>query len=210
MPAASSTLSSVPAAFSAQPESSASAFGVRVVLPGQNAFVSTAVSGPPGGQASAPGFVFPANAIAVATGAISVESRTQASSEARAFARAEVHNVSLLGGEIRADTVIAQAGARAVPAAAGGQLSDSTVVNLEVLGAPVAVTPNAQVALGDWGYVVTLEQAVVTDDIGRKAYRGFVVALHVHLTKAHAGLPAGTELLVGYAETGVKALSTGR
>ena len=176
-----------------------------MIVPGQDAFVSTAVTGPPGGDASAGGFVFPADASAVAVGAITVESRTQAVSETRAFARAEVHNVSVLGGEIRADTLIAQVGARAVPDAAGGQLSDSLVTNVEVLGQPVAVAPNSRVALGDWGYVVVLEQAVVSDDGDPKAYRGFVVGLHVHLTKAHAGLPAGSELLVGYAESAVRA-----
>ena len=59
--------------------------------------------------------------------------------------------------------------------------------------------------LGDWGYVVTLEQAVVRRSSPRRGFRGFVTGLHVVLTADHGGLPAGTEIMVGYAEAAASA-----
>ena len=62
-------------------------------------------------------------------------------------------------------------------------------------------TPNLRVQLGDWGYLVALEQvaeAPVAD--GTRNARGAVNGLHLVLTADHAGLPAGTEILVGHAE----------
>ena len=56
----------------------------------------------------------------------------------------------------------------------------------------MAATPNLRVQLGDWGYLIVLEQvaeAPVAD--GTKNARGAVNALHVVLTADHAGLPAG-------------------
>ena len=64
---------------------------------------------------------------------------------------------------------------------------------------------NSRVALGDWGYAVTLERAVVRSSGARYGYRGFVTGLHVVLTRTHGGLPAGTEIMVGYAEAAASA-----
>jgi murein DD-endopeptidase MepM/ murein hydrolase activator NlpD len=61
------------------------------------------------------------------------------------------------------------------------------------------------VALGDWGYAVVLEQAVLWEDGESTGYRGFVTGLHVYLTAEHGGLPAGSELLIGYAEAAARA-----
>ena len=72
------------------------------------------------------------------------------------------------------------------------------MTNLVVFGTQVAATPNLRVQLGDWGYLIVLEQvaeAPVAD--GTRNARGAVNALHVVLTADHAGLPAGTEILVG-------------
>jgi murein DD-endopeptidase MepM/ murein hydrolase activator NlpD len=41
------------------------------------------------------------------------------------------------------------------------------------------------------------------DDSGR-GYRGFVTGLHVYVTSDHGGLPAGSEILVGYAEAAAR------
>jgi hypothetical protein len=71
----------------------------------------------------------------------------------------------------------------------------------------VSVGMNARVALGDWGYAVLLEQAVVRQNTAaRRGHRGFVSGIHVHLTAAHGGLPAGTEIYIGYAEAAATAL----
>ena len=147
---------------------------------------------------------FPDGGAIVSTGQLSVESRGRLSPDPGSFARADVASVSLFGGEITAGRVYVQAGARATVGAAGGQLTASTIESLVVLGEPVDAAPNQQIPLGDWGYVVVLEQAVVTEGAPTPGYRGFVVGLHVHLTAEHAGLPAGTQILVGYAEAAVR------
>ena len=195
--------SAAPAA-AATPESSATALGARVALPGGAGATSTAVASPPRAEARGPGFAFPEGGSAIATGSLAVESRARLSPDPGSFARADVGAVNLFGGEITATRVYVQAGARATPTAAGGQLGASTIEDLVVLGAPIDVAPNQRVALEDWGYVVVLEQAVVTEGVPIPGYRGFVVGLHVHLTAEHAGLPAGTEILVGYAEAAVR------
>src|SRR5262249_52251698 len=53
----------------------------------------------------------------------------------------------------------------------------------------VAATPGRQVVLASWGYLVVLARPDARE----------AGALAVHLTKAHAGLPAGTILLVRFA-----------
>jgi murein DD-endopeptidase MepM/ murein hydrolase activator NlpD len=90
-------------------------------------------------------------------------------------------------------------------AAGGADLLGSSVSGIQILGAPVVASPNRQVPLADWGYAVLLEQAVVAEPAGRLGKRVFASAVHVHLTAAHGGLPAGTDITIGYAETSASA-----
>ena len=62
-------------------------------------------------------------------------------------------------------------------------------------------------ALADWGYLITLEQGTDTSSGpgGAQAFHGFVTALDIHLTAPHGGLPAGSEIQIGYAEANVQA-----
>ena len=126
----------------------------------------------------------------------------------RAVGRAvvKVSTISLFGGEVTANSVTSKSVSRASPASAGGDLSGSGVSNLVVLGTSVAVSANQKVPLGDWGYAIVLEQAVTGQNTSvRRGHRGFVVGLHVHLTADHGGLPAGTEIFIGYAEAAATA-----
>ena len=191
-------------AAAATPESSSTALGVRVSVPGGGGATSVAVSSPPRAETSVDGFAFPEGGSLVVAAPIAVESRARLSPDPGSFARADVGSVSLFGGEITASRVYVQAGARATPTAAGGQLTASTIEELVVLGNPVEVAPNQRLELADWGYAVILEQAVVTEGLPTPGYRGFVVGIHVHLTADHGGLPAGTEILIGYAEAAVR------
>ena len=76
-----------------------------------------------------------------------------------------------------------------------------------MLGSAAPVAPNGRVALGDWGYLVTLEQGTDTSSGagGTQGFHGFVTALAVHLTAPHGALPAGSEIQIGYAEANVQA-----
>jgi murein DD-endopeptidase MepM/ murein hydrolase activator NlpD len=102
---------------------------------------------------------------------------------------------------VTADGVSGRARATAGPLGAAGDLASSGVSNLVALGQPVQAAPNTRVTLADWGYLIVLAQGVdQSAPKGAKGYRGFVTALDVHLNAEHGGLPAGTEILVGYAE----------
>ena len=100
----------------------------------------------------------------------------------------------------RSPSASAQAGRELV----GG--SGSAVTGLLVLGERVAAAPNRRFRLGGWGTLTTLEQGAVRGTAAAGPH-AFVVALDLVLRAAHAGLPAGTEIEVGYAEARGVALS---
>jgi len=171
-----------------------SAFGVKVVLPGQAAVTVGEVSAPPKGAFSTPSFQYPADGSAVTTGPLDA---TTSATSGTAAAAAAVSSLSIFDGEIVAQTVSVSARASAGPATAQGSVGGSGLAGLTVLGAPVASpTANERLTLADWGYVLLLEQGSVPSP----RYSGFVTALDVHLTRDHGGLPAGSEILVGRAE----------
>jgi hypothetical protein len=199
-------LASGSAGAAAAAQSSASAFGVRVVVPGKKPVTAGAITSPPQAASSLVGWSYGDGAVSV--GEIAAGTRAPVGT-GRAAGRsvASVSSVSLFGGEVTADAVSLQARAHASSSVAGGALADSAVTNVAVFGEPVSVGVNTRVALGDWGYAVLLEQAVVRQNTAvRRGHRGFVSGIHVHLTADHAGLPAGTEIYIGYAEAAATAL----
>jgi murein DD-endopeptidase MepM/ murein hydrolase activator NlpD len=74
-----------------------------------------------------------------------------------------------------------------------------------VLGSAVTPTPNQQIQLGDWGYAIALEQKGQRIDKPTPGYHDFVTALDVFLTADHGGLPAQSEIQIGYAEANAQA-----
>jgi murein DD-endopeptidase MepM/ murein hydrolase activator NlpD len=185
--------------------SSASAFGVRVVVPGKGTASVGAISSPPQSASSVVSWSYGDGA--VVTGSITGGTNATAEDD-RAVGRSyvRVSSVSLFDGEITAGAVTSKSVSNASAVKAGGDLSGSAVSGLVVLGAAVTASPNANVPLGDWGYAVVEEQAVTDQNTSqRRGHRGFVVGLHVHLTSAHGGLPAGSEIFVGYAEAAATA-----
>ena len=194
----------VPAGAQSGPSASARASGVRVVLPSGDGSSAAGVAAPPQASAALDGWSYGEGAVSV--GSTSTAAGTGgASGSASANASATVQSVSLFGGEITADGVVAKATASAAGSGAEGSLAESSVANLVVLGNQVQAVPNARVDLADWGYAVVLEQAVVRQNGARRGYRGFVSGLHVVLTNEHGGLPAGTEITIGYAESAASA-----
>jgi murein DD-endopeptidase MepM/ murein hydrolase activator NlpD len=187
---------------------SASAFGARVVVPGKKTITAGAISSPPQAAASLVGWSYGDGAVTL--GEIAGGTQT-AVENGRAVGRAvsSVASVSLFGGEITADSVDLRAVAHASATRAGGTLADSALANVVVLGQAVTPAVNTRVPLADWGYAVLLEQATVRQNTStRRGHRGFVTAIHVHLTADHGGLPAGAEIYVGYAEAAATALKS--
>jgi murein DD-endopeptidase MepM/ murein hydrolase activator NlpD len=182
---------------------SASAFGVTVVQPGQPGTTAADASVPgPAAAGAADTFAYPADGAAVRTGVLSSSASARATGKIFAQAVTDVLAVNLFNGEITAEAVAARANA----SAAGADPNGASITNLVLLGQPVAAVANQRFPLGDWGYAVTLEQAVETTvaDNTRNS-RAAVTALRVALTADHGGLPAGTEILVGHAEAAAAA-----
>src|SRR5205814_7542960 len=78
--------------------------------------------------------------------------------------------------------------------------SGSSVTGLVALGQSVS---GGTVALGDWGSLTAL--AGGGSGSAAAGYHGSITALEIRLTAEHVGLPAGTTILVGYAEVAAQA-----
>lgn len=177
---------------------SAGAYGITVIVPGQPSAGAASASAP--GTAvtgAADAFAHPADGSAARTGALSSSVSARDTGVVGAQAVTDVLDVSLFAGEITATSV----SARAKVSDTGADVAGSAVQGLVVLGQGVAAAPNQRVPLGDWGYVVTLEQSAGSAVAsGTRSASAALTGLHVVLTADHGGLPAGSEILVGHAE----------
>ena len=189
--------------------STGSAFGraiaVQVVVPGESGAVAAAVSAPPSASSSSGGFSYPADGSIVRAGSLAARVSTTHGG-ARVRASVDVASLSLFGGEVTAGAIAMRAAAAAARGKASGDVSGASVSGVTALGQAVAAAPNARVSLGDWGYAAVLEENVSA--AAARTYRGSVTALHVYLTADHGGLPAGSEILVGYGEAGAEVKTT--
>src|SRR5256714_4870892 len=178
----------------------ARAYAIRVVVPGGGASTPT-ISSPPN-DAVAPGSGFSyagSDGPAVTAGSYVATVQSETSGNPFATASAEVTDLSLFNGEVTASDVVAHAKASAKPGEAAGDLSGVGVSGLTVDGLPAGA---GRISLGDWGYAdVNVQSSAPT----ATTFHGFVTALDVHLTADHGGLPAGSEIQVGYAEATVQA-----
>jgi murein DD-endopeptidase MepM/ murein hydrolase activator NlpD len=185
---------------------SARAFAIQVGVPGQGGGTAASVSAPPDAVGVGGAFAYPADGSVTSAGSVTSGAFVSPGAAATASASAEVSSLTLFGGEVTVGSVTARARASANGQGASANFSGSSVDGLVVLGQAVAAAPGTQVALGDWGYVITLQQGTTPLNNERsKGARGFVTALHVRLTADHAGLPAGTEIMAGYAEASAQA-----
>ncbi len=97
--------------------------------------------------------------------------------------RLVLRGISVLGGRLR--LARAEVGSR------------SLVAGLELDGVPIEAGANQVVHVPGVGWALALQQAVIPWPDG--STRETTVALRVHLDAARAGLPAGTDILVGHA-----------
>jgi len=122
-------------------------------------------------------------------------------SSATSSASAEVSSITIFGGDVTVTTVTAKAKASASSRASSANSAGSAVTGLTILGQAVAPGSGAQFPIGDWGYVVTLQEGRTSlDEANSKGARLFITGLQARLTADHNGLPAGTEVMVGYTE----------
>ena len=181
---------------------SARGVAIRVVYPDGKEDVVGEAKAPPGRLVTSGGLQY---GEIVTTGSVWVRARASGGRRATAWGNATLRNVSLFGGEITIGAISMKASAAASPTRSGGGLEGSWLAEVTVLGQTVRPAPNARIPLADWGYAVLFEQAVAREPSGRLGRRTLVAALHAHLTADHGGLPAGTEIVVGYAEAAASA-----
>ena len=182
----------------------ARAYAIRVVVPGQAGAETPTVTAPNDQVQFSGSFSFgtgPDGNPIVTSGSANASASAHAGTNASATAAAEVNSVSLFGGEITASSVVAQAHAEARAGAAKGNIAGSTVTDLVALGQNV--TGSTTVPLADWGSLTTVSGGA--SGTPATGYRGSVTALEIRLTADHGGLPAGSTVLVGYAEVAAKA-----
>ena len=176
------------------------AWAIRITIPGQAPVGTSIVSD--SGSAGGGAFAYPADGSIVSAQTTTASAATSAQRFAVAKAESDVTGLSLFGGEITADGVTARASAGTGFSGAGGNQLGSAVSDLVALGQPVTGTT---VALADWGTLVlddtTVDRSAPT---GTKGYQGRVVELDIHLTATHGGLPAGTEIQIGFAQAAVQ------
>jgi murein DD-endopeptidase MepM/ murein hydrolase activator NlpD len=184
---------------------SARAFAVQVVVPGQGNGSAADVSAPPDAVGVGSSYAYPADGSVVTVGSMTSGAFAPPGTSAVSSASSEISTVSVLSGEVTATTVTAKSKASANADASAADSTGSTMTGLVILGQPVEPGSGTEFPLGDWGSVITLQSGTTSLDAGSsKGARGFVTGLHVRLTVEHNGLPAGTEVMVGYAEASAK------
>jgi murein DD-endopeptidase MepM/ murein hydrolase activator NlpD len=185
------------------PGAAATAWGIKVSVPNQSGTATTTVVSPPNGTPVVERFAFPSDGSVVAADSSTASAVTEVQGFASARAESVVTALSLFGGEITADAVTARASAGTGYSGAGGNVDGSGVTNLKVNGQALSLTGTTptRVTLGDWGQLTVGSVAVDRSaPDGAKGYRGFVTELDVHLTADHGGLPANSEIQIGYAD----------
>jgi murein DD-endopeptidase MepM/ murein hydrolase activator NlpD len=185
------------------PGAAATAWAIKITVPNQPTAATPTVVAPPAAQpATTSSYQFPADGSVVSAASTTAAATTEVAHNASARAEADVTKLSLFDGEITADAVTAQASGGTGYSGAGGNVAGSTVTNLEIEGQPPAAT---QVALGNWGQL-TIGTEVVDRSAppGVRGYHTSIVELDVRVTAAHGGLPAGSEIQIGYADAAVQ------
>ena len=168
------------------PPTSASAYAVSVSGPDGNG-----LAGSQGGG----GFAYPADGSVVSVGS-SLTSLSSNEDDGTAYARTEISDVSLFGGEITVGSLRAAVNASGESA----DVSDSGMTNLFVLGSSIAPSANLELALGDWGSISVMRESTNQSSSFVSAWQGSVTGLVVHLDADHLGFPRGSTIVIGHAE----------
>jgi murein DD-endopeptidase MepM/ murein hydrolase activator NlpD len=199
------SVGSATAARSENGTTSARAFAVQVAVPGQAGGSAAAVAAPPDAVGVGGSFAYPADGSVVNVGSVTSGAFATPGSSATASASAQVSSISIFGGDVTVSSVIAKSKASANSGGSSADSAGSLITGLVVQGQAVTPGPGTQFPLGDWGYLVTLQEGKASLDAeDARGARAFVTALQVRLTADHYGLPAGTEVMVGYAESVAK------
>jgi murein DD-endopeptidase MepM/ murein hydrolase activator NlpD len=174
-------------------------YAIKVIVPGQGGAATAAVAAPKDSVAFGNASSYPSSDV-VSWGSSVASASASPGQTATASASAVVSSLSLFGGEVTATSIRGHVEASANADGASGGFDGSSVETFVVQNQAVSAEPGTHVALGDWGSAIVLAEGSAPAE---KSYRGNVTALDIRLTADHGGLPAGTQILVGYAEAAV-------
>jgi murein DD-endopeptidase MepM/ murein hydrolase activator NlpD len=186
-------------------EATSRAWAIKVIVPGQAGAGTRVLTAPADAVAYDGAFAYPDDASVVSASSVTTSVTAASGSQATAGATAQVTSLSLFKGDIVAASVTGETHASASAASASGDTGASGLTDLVVLGQPVTPSPNQQIPLADWGYAIALEQKEERIDQPTPGEHEFVTALDVFLTADHGGLPAHSEIQIGYAEANAQA-----
>jgi murein DD-endopeptidase MepM/ murein hydrolase activator NlpD len=174
------------------------AFAVRIIVPSQSAVTAGYVAAPNDSSVADAGFSYPADGSVLTSGAVTSSASAASSPSVAATASAEITGVSLFGGEVTVQLVAAKVNSSAGSSGGTGDFTGTTVTG--IAGSAVVGSQ-----LGDWGTLALgtgVGQSTVEN--GAPGWHGSVSALDIRLTADHGGLPAGSEILIGYAAANVR------
>jgi murein DD-endopeptidase MepM/ murein hydrolase activator NlpD len=177
------------------------AMAIRISVPGQAGVTEGYVSAPADSSTTIGGFSYPDDGSLVTSGSISLTATSaSASPTATASASAQINGLSILGGEVTIAAVAAKVTANADSASGTGDFTGTVVSG--VGGSAVAGS-----AIGTWG-TISIGSGVgapSTEADGAHGWHGSVGAVDIRLIADHNGLPAGTDIQIGYAAANVTA-----
>jgi murein DD-endopeptidase MepM/ murein hydrolase activator NlpD len=183
----------------------ARAWAIKVIVPGQPGASSRVLAAPDDAVAFDGAFTYPADGSVVTATSVTTSVSATSGVQASAGATSQVTSLTLFKGDIVAQSVTGETHASAGTSSASGDFGVTGITGLTVLGQPVTPTANQQIPLADWGYAIALEQKGQRIDKPTPGHHDFVTALDVFLTADHGGLPAQSEIQIGYAEANAQA-----
>ena len=174
----------------------ASAFLLRITIPGQDTVLLGDLEWPTSTTADVQSFQYPADGSIVSIGRsrAAVFASPGAAAATQSFAEAIV--VSLFNGEIVAGKVTASVSAGASARSAGAETKASEVQGLRALGRDFPSAPG-NASLDDWGTLTVLSSDSGSRKAGPPGAQASVTALRIRVDAEHGGLPAGSEIVVG-------------
>jgi murein DD-endopeptidase MepM/ murein hydrolase activator NlpD len=181
-------------------ETAASAFLVRITVPGDDSVALGELEWPTSTTVDVQSFQYPSDGSVLSVGRsrAAVFASPGAAAATQSFAEAIV--VSLFSGEIVAGKVTASVSAGASERSAGSETSASEVQGLRALGRDIGSAPGTSATLDDWGTLTVLSENSGSRKQGPPGAQASVVALRIRLSAAHGGLPAGSEIVIGSAQ----------
>src|SRR3954470_17400485 len=183
----------------------ARAWAVKVIVPGQPGAASRVLTAPDDAVAFDGAFAYPADGSVVTATSVTTSVSATSGVQASAGATSQVTSLTLFKGDVVVQSVTGETHASAGSSSASGDTGVTGLTGLVVLGQPITPTANQQIPLGNWGYALALEQKSQRIDKPTPGHHDFVTALDVFITADHGGLPAQSEIQIGYAEANAQA-----